>query len=1003
MAVVAPSRVCPLCDQPLDNQAAQCAACGANEDWLDLAEGYGFVQRRFQDWHDKGRMTAAQWERIQAHYHDVQQQMRDAVRTGQPVLKGIGLPPRDQCWSCREHLAEPEPRCPDCGVILQSPGVRSLRYWKLLSREIQAHLDRGRLTLVQAHEFDSEVRERMAALRGRLEQDRVRTEPRTTAKPPPIPVPRRSLLEILLDPQSIQWLLGSGGALLVVGLVIWLASLGLFKDPLVIAVALGLGNALFLAGGFALIRFTRFQTAGRALTLLACLVMPLNLWFYHAQNLITVQGHLWVAGLVCCAIYAASALILRDSLFVYVLCGGIALTGLLLLGELGRFDEILAPTTMLMILGLGALHLERIFPDIDSPFSRKRFGMAFFWSAQALLGAGLLLLLGGQLTGVLRLHDMFGIAEPLVARHDYLVWTILLTLAGTYAYLWSDFAVRQIGVYIYFAAITLLWTEIQALALVDVPHKEPIIIVALALTALAVNVLYASLGKDKPFARAVPPLGLALTLVPVAYGVLLHFRATNLALQAGWPFEITYSYVAAMVIAALSCRAGAYFYRHAAPTLTMLYFFTTAASTFVAAAGLAWLLGFQAWEMQAPLLMLIPIAYIIAARLYRGHTPEEPLVWVAHASTVLMLVCSLYAALRITSQMVEPIAGTTQNLLYALFCAEAAIFYGLAASFRKETWNVYLATILFCGALWQLLVYWHTPTEYYTVIFALTGTALLVVYRLAVLESTTWSGLATAAFQSANGLLSLGFLSGALLTLSRLVMNEQELQQLAQGGPWQGPIHTLMFTLVLLGLLGLTSCLLVRHPGWRRFYFVLAIVDALLIFACIHKLSLLSPWEKLEIFSLALGALLLVIGLIGWYRETERENDLVSFSLVIGCLLASVPLVIAVIAHRVHQPSPLNEFGLVLSGVLLLGTGIMCRLRANTLIGGCALGAYVLIVIVDLHRFLNESVIVGIYLTAGGGLLFATGLFLSLYRDRLLTLPDRIKRREGIFKVLSWR
>ena len=42
-------------------------------------------------------------------------------------------------------------------------------------------------------------------------------------------------------------------------------------------------------------------------------------------------------------------------------------------------------------------------------------------------------------------------------------------------------------------------------------------------------------------------------------------------------------------------------------------------------------------------------------------------------------------------------------------------------------------------------------------------------------------------------------------------------------------------------------------------------------------------------------------------------------------------------------------------------------------------------------------------LTAGGGLLFAIGLGLSLYRDRLLALPDKIKRREGIFKILSWR
>ena len=31
------------------------------------------------------------------------------------------------------------------------------------------------------------------------------------------------------------------------------------------------------------------------------------------------------------------------------------------------------------------------------------------------------------------------------------------------------------------------------------------------------------------------------------------------------------------------------------------------------------------------------------------------------------------------------------------------------------------------------------------------------------------------------------------------------------------------------------------------------------------------------------------------------------------------------------------------------------------------------------------------------------GLFLSVYRDRLLALPDKIKRREGLFKILSWR
>ena len=44
-----------------------------------------------------------------------------------------------------------------------------------------------------------------------------------------------------------------------------------------------------------------------------------------------------------------------------------------------------------------------------------------------------------------------------------------------------------------------------------------------------------------------------------------------------------------------------------------------------------------------------------------------------------------------------------------------------------------------------------------------------------------------------------------------------------------------------------------------------------------------------------------------------------------------------------------------------------------------------------------------IWMTIGGGAIFAAGVLLSIYRDRLLTLPDQVRRREGIFRVLGWR
>jgi hypothetical protein len=60
-------------------------------------------------------------------------------------------------------------------------------------------------------------------------------------------------------------------------------------------------------------------------------------------------------------------------------------------------------------------------------------------------------------------------------------------------------------------------------------------------------------------------------------------------------------------------------------------------------------------------------------------------------------------------------------------------------------------------------------------------------------------------------------------------------------------------------------------------------------------------------------------------------------------------------------------------------------------------------VLIYLHRFLKETVIIGIYLTLGGTLLFGIGLFLSVYRDWLLALPTRLRRREGLFRIFDWR
>jgi len=177
-------------------------------------------------------------------------------------------------------------------------------------------------------------------------------------------------------------------------------------------------------------------------------------------------------------------------------------------------------------------------------------------------------------------------------------------------------------------------------------------------------------------------------------------------------------------------------------------------------------------------------------------------------------------------------------------------------------------------------------------------------------------------------------------------------------------------------------------------------------------MSTLSPMQKLELFCVASGIALLVAGHVGWYREQERESDLVSVGLVLGGLLATVPLAVATLVDRWRDrviPSGdeltfflvFNELGFLLSSVLLLTTGVLFRLRATTLIGAVMTALYflTLAVMVPWAR-LNA---VALFILVGGGVLFSIGLALSLFRDRLLTLPDRVKRREGVFRVLAWR
>ena len=396
--------------------------------------------------------------------------------------------------------------------------------------------------------------------------------------------------------------------------------------------------------------------------------------------------------------------------------------------------------------------------------------------------------------------------------------------------------------------------------------------------------------------------------------------------------------------------------------------------------------------------MLIPLIYLGAARLYQGHTPEKPLLWVAQAATVVMLISSIGAAFEGFFSSV--IKGNRLNLSLTLFFAEATLFYLLEAMWRKHALSVYVCTATACAAIWQLLKYAGVvQDEYYLLTFAVVGVLLLVAYRFAVLENIKLASLARAAFQSGNCALVAGpgrrCPDGSRRGVRTGLAGERD---------------AIEPTTVLVGDAISSVCWAwpwSQHSAWRRWYVATAIAHAALAVLVMAILSHLTAGQKLEIVCVVIGLLLLAAGHLGWYREREGENDLVTVSLSLGSLLLALPLTIVVLYCRYSRPTfdtfhTLNELGMLAAGLLLLASGFMFQIKSTTMTGAF-LSVLYLVSLVLFLRLPEKLQTTAVYIMVGGGMFFTAGLLLSLYRDRLLALPERIKRREGVFRVLTWR
>ena len=827
------------------------------------------------------------------------------------------------------------------------------------------------------------------------------------------PVRRQSWIEVLVDPKTLRGLMSCGAALLVLGLVIWLWSIGVFENKLIVASCLGAANFATLAVGVAGARYSRYQTAGKAITMLACLVMPLNLWFYDAQGLITLDqgGHLWVPALVCCAIYVFVARVLADPLFVNAIVGGVTMTGLLFLADdqIGKFWEIMAPSTFLVVLGMICIHIERAFSPEEGPFSRANFGRAFFHAGHGVMGLGLTVLLVGRLVG--RLYEPFfteldWLPLPEVATQANLkLLAMALALGAAYCYIYSQIVVQAKGRYLLSAILTIVWSAIILLDLLQVAFTMELVLLLVALSALLASVaLFTRMqqGNDensaKPMDALLQPLWQAsgswakvLNFATLGLGLALYCRARIVIFAADLSYDFSGMFVIAAVIGAYSCWLAARSARLVEkPNAIRWHGQAGVMLAWLAVDALIACLGVELTAFTLVVEMLVPLGIVIASVRSSNESVRQQSALATEAIATLLLAVGVGISIGLIrhAELLQSHLGLT------LFFAEAAVCLGLSSRLSSRLLPAVFAAVSICGATWQMFLLLGVTR--YVFVLATTLIGMVCLASSFFLRRTDGEPSQFAVVSQWTGRLCISYTSAAtlLIALARLLTNETD---------W-----ALLGVLVVQTIAGCIAGLLAKEPVWRRHFWVLATAQLLMTMLVTNAMTTFTLLQRGEVMLTVAGLIALATGYYGWYGERDREEDWVSFNLALGSLLSAGPLVLGMLVQRFDDRLAewgwvlIHEAGVLAIGLLLLGAGVLCRIRWSTIVGSSTLMIYV-VSLIGLIRLPHQLQSTAIYMMVGGGLFFGAAILLSVYRDRLLAIPKRVQAGEGVFRVLKWR
>lgn len=940
---------------------------------------------------------------------------------------------RVRCPVCRAAVTNDSSFCASCGARLDDLCAQELRNVSYLLSELQSWETQGLIAAEKASTLRQRYESRRDELRAQLNANsnqaknfappstiatcaaaieaavRPTTERVAALRPQAQRAERRPLFETLTDPHTLRLLLYTGAAMLVVGVVIWLRDALYLKlqEPLVQAVLLACGTVAVTITGWLLTLRTRLRLTGRALTLTGSLLVPVNFWFLVRSGLISNNGRAWFVCALCAALYAYTAALLREKLYVYLATtASVATAWALVFRSTPEAYGLYALT--LMTASLVFLHLSRLFPfsirheasaedaqpnaaesvtDDEASTSSPRWTYEL-WGSPLVHVA----LVGGSVGPLLHMLLRLGFSPP--ANGGILCWratdydagvAILLFMAGAYI-VW--FTARYIytkrrAVLYTTAALALFWAEF--LLLDGLQARGQTYLTTLSLTALAAS-LVARLLTDEAFARALhraADIVNAMLLWTASVVALLIYLATDGGLAA-WRPSVFGALAATALHGALRGWRERSKYGAGLASVAALVMAATLSDALRVAGVFPSVWPIAAGVICAAFLLRWTAGHWLAAKTeasekaqHERMSPLERRSLVAVISFVAdgtSLICALLWFLQTLNLMDEDGWSAVCVLLLALLYWVERVAHGRRALF------VSFASAHAGAFLLALLVALRIEVRWFVLIFTATLFSLLfAISRRARVKDAGW--LARPAGRAAATLTALTSL-GIFCQAVPLLQTGNEL--------------LLAPSLAAGALCCVTLLASFFSTGRERVHYFRVALGAGVACYCLTILRAgFDPIKDVEMYTSPVAVLLLVVAYLALRREWDEYAPDTSLLLWTGSILLCGPVLIRALQFRLllELPTPWRDLGVLGAALTLVLCGAVGRLRAPVVIGSLTLLLELAALTLTSVNWLQVPLRTYL-ITAGVTFLIVWGVF-EYRREQLLLMRRRLQERSA--------